>query len=293
MRNIMRNIMATLCISVMVFFGASSASLGRGHLPRAKNVTWLSHNFKTILTWSPKPSNHTYTVEFSRVGQDKQRNPHCIRSRETECDLTNNLKDLKSFYTADVLSEPAPGFSTDLMELPSTPSKKFCPYNDTLIGRPEFSVKLNENQTIVIFIQDQLTALHHHGNPLTIRDVFKSDLKYEITYTKAGSTGPRKVVVDGNEVEMTELDAGQSYCFTVAAHIPSRKRGKKTGKLSFPQCSPAGGRSIIDEYGLWAVGGGVFLMVMVLVAVVMLTVACCRRINTGKPAEDSEAITTA
>lgn len=35
--------------------------------PRAHNVTWRSLNFKTILTWEPKPSaDYSYTVEFFR-----------------------------------------------------------------------------------------------------------------------------------------------------------------------------------------------------------------------------------
>lgn len=33
--------------------------------PKAQNVTWSSVNFKSILTWSPKPTNYSYTVEFS------------------------------------------------------------------------------------------------------------------------------------------------------------------------------------------------------------------------------------
>lgn len=32
--------------------------------PRAQNVTWNSINFKTMLTWSPKPKDYSYTVEF-------------------------------------------------------------------------------------------------------------------------------------------------------------------------------------------------------------------------------------
>lgn len=36
-----------------------------GSYPRAYNVTWKSTNFKTILTWGPKPSDHySYTVEY-------------------------------------------------------------------------------------------------------------------------------------------------------------------------------------------------------------------------------------
>lgn len=37
-----------------------------GSFPRAQNVTWVSFNFKTLLTWSPKPVNYSYTVEYSK-----------------------------------------------------------------------------------------------------------------------------------------------------------------------------------------------------------------------------------
>lgn len=37
-----------------------------GSYPPAQNVTWTSVNFKTILSWGPKPSSdYTYTVEYS------------------------------------------------------------------------------------------------------------------------------------------------------------------------------------------------------------------------------------
>ncbi|XP_036412588.1 coagulation factor IIIb [Colossoma macropomum] len=275
---------------VLCWISSSSASLGSDHLPKAKNVTWTSLNFKTVLQWGPKPSNHSYTVEFSRVGKNRQTNPHCIRSLETVCDLTNDLKDLKAIYTADVLSEHLPGSSSDLLELPFTQSKKFCPYTDTLIGKPEFTIKLDENK-IVIHIRDQLTALNRDGNVLTIRDVFKGDLKHKISYYKAGSTGKKEKIVDGDEVAMSELDKGQSYCFSVAAYIPSRKGNKRLGKWSLPKCSPAGGRSLIDEYGLLTIGTAALVIVTLLVIVVIMTVACCcRRTQKGKQVDDSEVI---
>ncbi len=150
-----------------------------------------------------------------RVGRDKQRNPHCIRSSETECDLTNELE-TRGVYSADVLSESTQG-SSDYVEPPYTRSKKFCPYNDSecptlppskfnqfvfkavdlifvflhvaIIGRPEFKLKVNENKKIVLIIQDPITALHKDGRSLNIRDIFKKNLKYKIAYNKAGSTG--------------------------------------------------------------------------------------------------------
>lgn len=66
-----------------------------------------------------------------RVGQDVQRNPNCIRSSTTVCDLSSSLSDLKACYTADVLSVSPPGINSDLIEFPFTTSPRFCPYKDS------------------------------------------------------------------------------------------------------------------------------------------------------------------
>lgn len=66
-----------------------------------------------------------------RLGQDRERTPHCIRTMDTECDLTLELKNLQDYYTADILSEPMRGVSSDLVEFPHVSSKKFSPYHDS------------------------------------------------------------------------------------------------------------------------------------------------------------------
>lgn len=71
-------------------------------------------------------------IEIShRIGQSTERTPHCIKSTETECDLTAELKNLKASYKADVLSEPARGVTSDLIEHPYTTSERFSPYLDS------------------------------------------------------------------------------------------------------------------------------------------------------------------
>ncbi|XP_026885823.2 coagulation factor IIIb [Electrophorus electricus] len=282
------NSMSVLFFLLFNFFGTSSAS--KDYLPRAKNVTWASHNFKTILRWGPKPFNYTHTVEFSKVGKDKQRNPHCIRSTETACDLTNELRDLKISYMADVLTEPLVSQGMDLVELPYTQSKKFCPYSDTVIGKPDFRIKINENKTIVIYIRDQLTALYKDGRHLTLRDIFKEHLKYKIIYSRARSTGKTEMIVDQNKVELNELDKGESYCFSVAAYIPSRRGRKETGKWSPPKCSPAKEGSLIEEYGLWTIGVGSLVVMSLLIIVIIIVVTCCKRVCGYKPGEEKQVV---
>ncbi|RXN25821.1 tissue factor-like protein [Labeo rohita] len=209
-----------------------------------------------------------------KVGKDKQRNPHCIRSTETECDLTNEL-DLKGVYTADILSESSHGTS-DYVDPPFARSKTFCPYNDTLIGRPAFKFE-NESKKIVLTISDPITALHKDGRSLNIRDVFKKNLKYQIEYNKAGSTGKKSLIVDESKAEFNNLDEGQSYCFRVAAYIPSRKGDKRLGKWSLPKCSPQKYISVFEEYGLAVIGGAALIILALLIAVIVLIVVCCKR----------------
>jgi len=70
-------------------------------------------------------------VNYCRLGQDRQRTPHCIKSMETECDLTAELTNLKASYNADILSEPMRGVSSDLVEFPHVTSERFSPYFDS------------------------------------------------------------------------------------------------------------------------------------------------------------------
>lgn len=66
-----------------------------------------------------------------RLSGDKQRNPHCIRSSLTLCDLSASLTDLDQCYTADVLSTPPLGAASDLTEFPHASAKKFCPLKES------------------------------------------------------------------------------------------------------------------------------------------------------------------
>ncbi|XP_073704610.1 coagulation factor IIIb [Garra rufa] len=267
---------STLFLVWLTLVNGSPASLKEGRLFKATNVSWSSYNFKTILSWGPKPVNHTYTVEFSRVGKDKQRNPHCIRSTETECDLTNDL-DIKGVYSAEILLESLHETS-DYVDTPFTRSKTFCPYNDTLIGRPEFKFEFKKKK-IVLIINDPITALHKDGRSLNIRDVFKKNLKYKIEYNKAGSTGKKTLIVDESIAEFNNLDEDQSYCFSVAAYIPSRKGDKRVGEWSLPKCSPQEHKTLFEEYGLAVIGGAALIILAFLIAVIVLIVVCCKRLQ--------------
>ncbi|CAB1326015.1 unnamed protein product [Coregonus sp. 'balchen'] len=245
---------------------------------KAMDVQWVSNNFKTILTWGPEPTNYTYTVEFYSVGKDRHRNPHCIRSSGTECDLTNELRNLQETYSADVLSEPLPGITSDLVEFPYTRAKRFSPYKDTQIGGPTFKIVQSEDKTkMILHIQDPLTPLYKDDQLLTIRDVFKNDLKYRVVYNKAGSTGKKEKMSDLRNVELTNLDKGQSYCFMVAAYIPSRPAKKRLGDWSKPQCSARERKTIFEEFSFGVITAAIGIMLAIFIILITLTVVCCKR----------------
>ncbi|XP_028857113.1 tissue factor-like isoform X3 [Denticeps clupeoides] len=175
---------------------------------------------------------------------DRQRSPSCIQSMETECDLTDQLKDLKATYTAVVLSEPLPHVHAGLEELPYSSSARFCPYRDTQIGRPNFSISLsNDNTKVTLHIKDPLTAIKRDGIFLNIRQIFRQDLKYRVLYNKAGQTGKKKKLSQSSMVELASLDKSGSYCFSVAAFIPSRRADRQLGTWSHLRCSPRSDRS--------------------------------------------------
>ncbi|XP_045905086.1 coagulation factor IIIa [Micropterus dolomieu] len=258
------------------FLSAHSAS---GSYPQAQNVTWKSTNFKTILTWEPKPSaDYSYTVEFSVVGGDKQRNPHCIRSSVTVCDLSSSLTELNAYYTADVLSEPPLGASSDLIEFPYTKSPRFCPYKDTDIGRLDFKLEVSEDKKkTTLYVADPLTALFKDGHQLKLSDIFSDQLQYKVTYRKNQSTGKKVYNSKTNVIELTDLDQGESYCFNVQAYIPSRSIDKQLGELSHTQCSNNNNQSFFKVYSGGVIAAAIFLVLLLVSLIITVTVVCYRR----------------
>lgn len=267
---------AAAALLLVVVLCARCAS---GSYPRAQNVTWSSINFKTFLTWGPQPSSdYTYTVEYSSLSGDTQRNPHCIRSSLTRCDLSTSLTDLNLCYTADVLSTPPLGATTDLTEFPHTSSKRFCPLQDTDIGKPNFKLEVSQDKRkTTLYVQDPLTALFKDGRQLNMRDVYADKLMYRVTYRRNKSTGKKVQNSESSVIELTGLDVGESYCFYVQAYIPSRSTEKQLGEQSSTQCSNDDEQSIFDVYSVGVIAGGIILILVVVGLIIGVTVFCLRR----------------
>ncbi|XP_077580906.1 tissue factor-like isoform X2 [Stigmatopora nigra] len=252
-------------------------------IPKAENVHWVSLDFKTLLKWTVAPSNYSYSVQYIWEHDDQwTSSSNCIKMHQTECDLSEELQPPNREFSADILTEPDDQLEYDPDDFPHTFSPPFNPYQQSEISAPEFTVELLEEGKVSVTIEDPLTSFHKYGIQLSIRDILKNDLQYKISYYKSGSTGKRDIVTKSKTGEVAGLDVGQSYCFMVAAYIPSRPKVHQQGAWSIQQCTP-GQTNILQELSLGALMGGLFILLVVLVVIITVTVLCCRRRNARSP----------
>ncbi|TKS80420.1 Tissue factor [Collichthys lucidus] len=222
-----------------------------GAAPKAENVRWVSLDFKTVLTWTVKPSVYTYSVRFSEGDSDWRETLDCTKVTDSECDLTNNLNPLDRDYTADIITEPLDAVDDYILEeFPHTETERpFNPYKESNISAVEFTLEPLNESTMIVNITDPLSSIHVGQKQLTIRDVLKKDLKYKISYHKSGSTGKRDYISNTSVAEVSKLDAGENYCFMVAAYIPSRPKATQLGAWSVQQChSTPGHKDILPDH---------------------------------------------
>ncbi|XP_072275951.1 tissue factor isoform X2 [Pyxicephalus adspersus] len=210
------------------------------NFPTAKNITWKSTNFKTILEWDGKPTNFTYTVEirnqFDGIWKRK-----CNYINKTECDVTDLLKDVNATYDVRIISEVR---SDEILteEFPYADGPSFKPYEQTIIGRPSFeSYDFNEGHTqLKIVIKDPISPYRFENKTIkTVRDIFGTDFRYTLFYRKADSTGRKEAYSSTNEIVIS-TSKGEGYCFFVRATIPSRKT-ERSSQDSDEKCTSSVG----------------------------------------------------
>ncbi|XP_062353820.1 LOW QUALITY PROTEIN: tissue factor [Cinclus cinclus] len=251
----------------------SLAAAGYEELPTAVNITWSSINFKTILQWQPKPSGYFYTVEIH--GQTSNVKRKCILTSETECDVTDVLRNVKETYTAHILSV-MPAEMDNFEEPPFAVSEKFTPYSQTVIGKPEIKDYSQGGSRLNVVFKDPLTPyVFPNGSFQSIQDIFQHDLEYKLYYWKDQSSGKKSVTTKSHNFEVS-VDSGKNYCFYVQGIIPSR-RENRNGQESMVLCTSAG-RSILDEYGTEVfIILGVIAVAVITLAIVLPVVLCKRR----------------
>ncbi|XP_038000548.1 LOW QUALITY PROTEIN: tissue factor [Motacilla alba alba] len=245
---------------------------GYQDLATAVNITWSSINFKTILQWQPKPSGYFYTVEIHGQTSDVKRK--CILTSETECDVTDALRNVKETYTAHILSVK-PAEMDNFEEPPFTVSEKFTPYIQTVIGKPEIKDYSQNGSKLNVAFEDPLTPYRSpDGSFLTIQDIFQHDLEYKLYYWKDQSSGKKDVTTKSHNFEVS-VDSGKNYCFYVQGIIPSR-RENRNGQESKTHCTSVG-RNILDEYGTEVFIILAVIAVAVITLAIALPVVLCKR----------------
>lgn len=256
-------------------------------VPKAEDLHWTSLDFSTVLTWRTSPSQHTYTVLYSEVGSDWLESPDCIEVSEGECDLTMQLQPLDRVYTADVKTEPAADEEhlVDIDELPHTYSPPFNPYEESNLSAPSFSLRVLDRLQVSVNVSDPLTAIHNQNRQLTIRDVLQNQLLYRVSYSRAGSTGKKELLSNSSSLVVSGLDSGESYCFIVAAFVPTRARTNQLGLWSHQRCIAIPG----PETGLTVGGlvGVIFIVLTVIIVFIVIFVLCCRKKNKRQPANQT------
>ncbi|XP_037131840.1 tissue factor-like [Syngnathus acus] len=283
----MASMRIALCLGV--YMSAWIITVADEHAPQAENVLWVSLDFKTLLMWTTTPSTNTFTVQYSWDNSEKWiKSPNCIQIEETECDLTTDLEPLDRTYTAKIQTEPTDYDNGD-DDLPHTYSPPFNPYGQSEISAANFTVEVVEEGKVRVNIEDPLTSFHKYGRQLTIRDILKGDLQYKISYYKSGNTGKRDIIFKSNKGEVSGLDADQSYCFMVAAFIPSRDKLHQQGAWSIQQCTP-GQKNVFQELSLGALVGGLFILLLILIVIITVTVVCCRRRNRASQIYQSSTV---
>uniref|UniRef100_A0A3P8U8N6 Interferon/interleukin receptor domain-containing protein n=1 Tax=Amphiprion percula TaxID=161767 RepID=A0A3P8U8N6_AMPPE len=236
-------------------------------VPKAENVHWVSLDFKTILSWTTKPSDYTYSEQVYLICQDifNRQNIQCMfyLSKYQYALLFDRM------YSADIQTEPAEfDYNSNVEDLPHTYSPQFNPYRES-----KYHIRKLYFYILIVSIKDPVTTLHDaYGKQLSIRDILQKDLKYKISYYKSGSTGKRDIISDSSVANVSKLDSGQSYCFMVAAFIPSRPKATQLGTWSTQQCTYVQGGNILLE--TWV--GVAFILLTVLIITITVTVLCCR-----------------
>ncbi|XP_028284204.1 tissue factor-like isoform X1 [Parambassis ranga] len=213
-----------------------------------------------------------------RDNSDWTESPDCIDISETECDLTNHLIPLDRMYSADIKTEPPSTVDIDPDELPHTYSPLFNPYRESNISALKFTVESVRDGRVTVNITDPVTSIHKHGKQLSIRDILKNDLKYKISYYKSGSTGKRDIIFASSMANISGLDAGHSYCFMVAAFIPSRPKPSQHGVWSTQVCTSSN-ETVLKDLSFEAWIGVAFILLAALIIIITVSVLCCRQRN--------------
>ncbi|MEQ2261141.1 hypothetical protein XENORESO_011718, partial [Xenotaenia resolanae] len=86
----------------------------------------------------------------------------------------------------------------------------------------------------------------------------------------------REKISDSSIANVSGLDAGQIYCFMVAAFIPSRPKANQHGAWSTLQCRE-GDTHILQDLSPGAWVGIIFILITVIIIFITVAALYCRR----------------
>ncbi|XP_001381814.2 tissue factor [Monodelphis domestica] len=252
-----------------VFVQVSLAS-GTSDIVLPYNITWKSIDFKTILEWEPKPVNNVYSLEISTRWGDWKRK--CFQIKNTECDVTDEMKNVKDTYIARIISENQEKLEGDPEESLHANAPNFIPYLDTNLGQPRIESFLQNGTKLRVKVQDSMTSFRYNGTFQTLRQIFHKDLTYTLFYWRASSTGKKSEKTDTNEF-LVDVDKGESYCFSVQAFIPSRRTKQKSPESKIICTSEE--KVVFKE--LFFIVGAILFVIIILVITLSVTLYKCSK----------------
>ncbi|XP_068919479.1 tissue factor isoform X1 [Petaurus breviceps papuanus] len=272
----------TVLLGFLLLLHLSLAS-GTSDIVLAHNITWKSIDFKTILEWEPKPVNYVYSVEIStRWGDWKKK---CFQIKKTECDLTDEMKNVRETYIARILSEKPEKSDGDPEESLHANAPSFTPYLDTNLGQPKIESFKQNDTKLKVTVQDSITSFRPNGTFQTLRQIFHQDLTYTLYYWRASSTGKKSVNTNTNEF-LVEVDKGESYCFNVQAVIPSR-RAKQKSPESAIHCTSQD-KVVFKE--LFFIVGAVLFVIIILIIILSVTLYKCSKARAKRDKKENSPL---
>ncbi|NXT92061.1 TF factor, partial [Anhinga rufa] len=210
----------------------------------------------------------------------------CILTTETECDVTDVLRNVKETYTAHILSVTSSGMD-NFEEPPFAVSEKFTPYKQTVLGKPEIQNYTQKDSKLNVVFRDPLTPYTFpNGSFKSIRDIFQHDLQYKLYYWKDQSSGKKEKTTESHTFDVS-VDSTKNYCFYVQGVIPSRGENRY-GQESVMHCTSVR-RTILDEYGAEVFIIIAVIAIAVITLAVVLSVILCKR-KKAKAARENEPL---
>ncbi|XP_074044317.1 tissue factor [Macrotis lagotis] len=275
----------TALLGVLLLVQVSSAS-GTSDVVLAYNITWKSIDFKTILEWEPKPVNYVYSVEISPKWGDWKKK--CFQIKKTECDLTDEMKNVRETYFVRILSEKPVKSDGDPEESLHANAPNFTPYLDTNLGQPKIKDFEQNGTKLKVTVQNSITSFRHNGTFQTLRQIFHEDLNYTLHYWKASSTGKKSVKTKTNEF-LVDVDKEESYCFNVQAVIPSRRSKQKSPESAIHCTSQE--KSVFKN--LFFIVGAVLFVIIILIIILSVTLYKCSKGRANKEVKENTPLNTA